>query len=67
MVNRERRGMTTRKLQFRRLDTREIVGKEVDVTNESKHNVEKAMLGMLRNMHEDLYVHDTADDEEESD
>lgn len=52
--------MSERKLQYRRLDTGEIVGGEADVTGRSERNVEKIMLGMMRNMHEDLYVHDTA-------
>jgi hypothetical protein len=52
-----------RELQFRTFGG-EIVGRPVDVTGYSEHNVEKTILGMMRNMRDDLYVYDTELDDD---
>ena len=51
-----------RKLQVKRIDTREIVH-EVEISdNKRDRDVERIMLGMMRNMADDLFISDTADE-----
>lgn len=53
--------MTNRALYFKNYKTGEISG-NVDVSGKSEREIERCMMGMLRNKHDDWLVMDTADD-----
>ena len=48
-------------LVVRRLDDRTEVNR-VDVTGRGERDIERVMIGMLINMHEDFFIADTADE-----
>ena len=51
-----------RKLQVKRIDTREIVHEIEIADNESDRDVQRIMFGMMRNMADGLFISDTADE-----
>jgi len=53
--------MSKRELYFKNYKTGEVSG-HVNVTGRSEREVERCMLGMMRNKHDDWLVMDTADD-----
>jgi hypothetical protein len=47
-----------RKLQPKRIDNGEQIGRGVEVTGRSEREIDKITAGMLINLHPDLYIDD---------
>ena len=42
-------------IEIKNIETGEIV-KTIDVTNESPHNIEKCLMGIIRNMNQEKFI-----------